>query len=742
MVDIHCNVKRDVDKVPDVGRIEKVRSQQQEREIKVDKSDPRYYKEIAPGIAINPSLGQLDARKIVVTSSKELLDRAKDLCERLGGLDYLPFTQVEVMPETLLPYSLVVMVQPRGIALFDVTPMRNSRIQRKLTSEVSLDFTSGELMFKIQNRTYNRAPLVRAAKLPSLGAPASVLDVTGGLAKDAWILASFGSKVTVIERNPLLHLMIEEALAKAKEHGVCCDIANRIQLVSGDSAQYLVDHINDDPSKQPDIIYMDPMYQSKDKDEANNNSKLEKSALSKKDIRAIRKLVGGDRDSKLLFALSKRIAQHRIIWKKPKVITPHPGVDLSYRAKDTLFPPTSAIISKTIAIKPNQRVIEIIQYASQLAGLQPGYTSHDGQSGSNHPVFLTPEPRPTKGRSFSFSLSGKKKTPAPMTTSTSTSVPGSPAESPVLRSAQLEEELKRCRVSLDYETRSKVELEKKYRKLKKKYTVAKKGPRSRSFSTPSSPERDRRDTIAGGMTPGGNNVEMMSFVHTPKPHNLPMGTWTPATSPFTIGRRSSMRDRDSLRDRDSQDMNTDVTGASSTETAETMSVMEDDADATEIRELKEQLQRIKERMTTEMSKKDETERDKRVLEKELFAQRRMVERRTREFQFVSVRHDDQIEAMGEIAGRLKESLILLRSRLIEEAQMEEDRSHQSQHQQQQEEEEEGELEEESDDIEEEEEYRSSPSRNNSFSQPTLVHHQQSPLTSDISMDQLEMGYVE
>jgi len=53
-----------------------------------------------------------------------------------------------------------------------------------------------------------------------------------------------------------------------------------------------------------------------------------------------------------------------------------------------VFPPTSSFISKSILINDNQRVSEILQYATQLAGLQPGYSLYLPNSSSNRGLWL------------------------------------------------------------------------------------------------------------------------------------------------------------------------------------------------------------------------------------------------------------------------------------------------------------------------------------------------------------------
>jgi 16S rRNA (guanine1516-N2)-methyltransferase len=43
-----------------------------------------------------------------------------------------------------------------------------------------------------------------------------VLDATAGLGKDAFVLASLGCQMTLIERQPLIAALLEDGLARAR----------------------------------------------------------------------------------------------------------------------------------------------------------------------------------------------------------------------------------------------------------------------------------------------------------------------------------------------------------------------------------------------------------------------------------------------------------------------------------------------------------------------------------------------
>ena len=83
-----------------------------------------------------------------------------------------------------------------------------------------------------------------------------ILDGTGGLGHDAFILALLGQEVTIIEKNIGLCILIEEAINNLPDISYFNLAKNKISIVNGDSREYF-DQIQDF-----DVIYLDPMFNS------------------------------------------------------------------------------------------------------------------------------------------------------------------------------------------------------------------------------------------------------------------------------------------------------------------------------------------------------------------------------------------------------------------------------------------------------------------------------------------------
>lgn len=127
-----------------------------------------------------------------------------------------------------------------------------------------------------------------------------ILDATAGLGRDAFVLASLGCQVTLMERMPVVAALLDDGLARAKLNSDVCDIVNRMQLVHVSS----IDNMT--LAEQVDVVYLDPMYPHR-----------EKSAAVKKEMRVFQSLVGEDLDADSLLSPALELAKYRVVVKRP-----------------------------------------------------------------------------------------------------------------------------------------------------------------------------------------------------------------------------------------------------------------------------------------------------------------------------------------------------------------------------------------------------------------------------------------
>jgi 16S rRNA (guanine1516-N2)-methyltransferase len=140
--------------------------------------------------------------------------------------------------------------------------------------------------------------LIRACK-PSKDS--KIIDATAGWGRDAAVLASFGAQVLMIERHPLMQILLQDALNRQSEE----DRQHlSIALWEGDAAVYLNSLSEMD---YPDIIYIDPMHPER-----------QKTALVKKDMQALQQLIGPDEDAMLLLQSALVHARQRVVVKWPQ----------------------------------------------------------------------------------------------------------------------------------------------------------------------------------------------------------------------------------------------------------------------------------------------------------------------------------------------------------------------------------------------------------------------------------------
>lgn len=150
--------------------------------------------------------------------------------------------------------------------------------------------------------------LPKAAGLTK-GQTPSVIDATAGLGRDAFLLASLGAEVTLMERSKAVHAVLEVGLAKAHEAGPpFTEIIERMTLVHGDARDLLTDYT-------ADVILVDPMHPPRGN-----------SALVKKEMRQLRELVGADPDAFELMQAALISAKKRVVLKWPLRADSLPGL--------------------------------------------------------------------------------------------------------------------------------------------------------------------------------------------------------------------------------------------------------------------------------------------------------------------------------------------------------------------------------------------------------------------------------
>ena len=176
----------------------------------------------------------------------------------------------------------------------------------KAHGAVSCDFVSGSNRHRRNYGGGNGQMIAKAVGLSGKFHP-KVLDVTAGLGADAFVLASLGCQMQLIERNPIVYCLLKDGLDRAmllsNEDPSLLEVINRMALINTESASYLLSIEEED---RPDIIYLDPMFPER-----------KKSAQVKKEMQVLHQIVGGDEDSHKILELALEKALYRVVVKRP-----------------------------------------------------------------------------------------------------------------------------------------------------------------------------------------------------------------------------------------------------------------------------------------------------------------------------------------------------------------------------------------------------------------------------------------
>lgn len=157
-----------------------------------------------------------------------------------------------------------------------------------------IDFSAARLQQRVKRGGKKELLLRAVGAKPGL----RVSDWTAGLGTDSLLLAASGCHVTLFERSPVLALLLKQALHLAKDHSDLAEVANRMELITGD-ARFL--------RRAPvDVIYLDPMFPSRDK-----------SALVNGSMQYLQRFLGPDGDAEQLITTALKQPVKRVVVKKP-----------------------------------------------------------------------------------------------------------------------------------------------------------------------------------------------------------------------------------------------------------------------------------------------------------------------------------------------------------------------------------------------------------------------------------------
>lgn len=207
---------------------------------------------------------------------------------------------LDLEPGSITDYEFVLWLNEKGLAL--------QQTGRKAPGPIMVEFTEGAVDHRRKFGGGKGQMIAKAVGLKA-GVYPRVLDATAGLGKDAFVLASLGCQMQLIERSSIVFALLQDGIARAKifaegEDQELSETIKRIQLLPQDSRVYLESL----PVEQfPDVIYLDPMFPER-----------QKSADVKKEMRAFHTIVGTDEDADSLLPLALAHVNYRVVVKRPR----------------------------------------------------------------------------------------------------------------------------------------------------------------------------------------------------------------------------------------------------------------------------------------------------------------------------------------------------------------------------------------------------------------------------------------
>ncbi|MBN4075563.1 MAG: 16S rRNA methyltransferase [SAR86 cluster bacterium] len=220
-----------------------------------------------------------------------------DYIEAIKQLTKLPLLESSEQDE----FTHILCLEDSGLALKRLG-LKTGENQKQSTR---VDFQDSTLLYR-KNSFGKQQGLAKAVGL-NKHEPMQVLDATAGLGRDAFILASMGCQVSMLEQSLIIYSLLLDGFkrAEAVEDEALKSIMQNMSLHQA-AAQDWFTEIIEGKKEQPDVIYLDPMFPPRNKN-----------ANVKKDIALLQEILGFDEDNDSLLEAARNCAKHRVVVKKP-----------------------------------------------------------------------------------------------------------------------------------------------------------------------------------------------------------------------------------------------------------------------------------------------------------------------------------------------------------------------------------------------------------------------------------------
>lgn len=208
--------------------------------------------------------------------------------------------------EQSIAHRFLLAYLPEGLSLIDLSQPK--------VSPLRVDFLEGEHRHRRQFGGGKGQMIAKAVGIQGSYRP-TVVDATAGLGGDAFVLACLGCQLTLLERSPIVHALLQDGLTRGVETMTEeSAVIQRMTLHYADSKAHLSQFSG------CDVVYLDPMFPER-----------KKSAKVKKEMRVFHDLLGVDNDDAALLEQALNVATYRVVVKRPRLAPSIEGAKPSFQ---------------------------------------------------------------------------------------------------------------------------------------------------------------------------------------------------------------------------------------------------------------------------------------------------------------------------------------------------------------------------------------------------------------------------
>lgn len=230
----------------------------------------------------------------ILVKNNSNIEKAKKISEKLN---------IEIKTEDNIESDLILQFDEDGLSLVS----KNMKLHGDFTNTIR----------RIKQSNLEKELLIHAAKIKGKKQDLIAIDATAGMGEDSLLLAAYGFKVNLYEKNPIIAELLKDALERAKQTPELKEIVSRMEVFEEDSiiAMSKLDY-------KPDVILLDPMFPERTK-----------SALIKKKFQILHQIETPCTNEKELLDSAIKANPKKIVIKRPLKGDYLAGIKPSYSVK-------------------------------------------------------------------------------------------------------------------------------------------------------------------------------------------------------------------------------------------------------------------------------------------------------------------------------------------------------------------------------------------------------------------------